>query len=430
MEEYKNRIVEQMTAQDNQLIRSVARMNADSLKAFELAVAELRQTDENQTTAVVDKDKLAKQLGIADGKHRERDIRMALQELAQNATFRMFSDEDRGKNVIIKPIEKIEWATGSENQQIEITFSQSVMPYIVNLKRNFTQYSLTTLARLESRFSVVLYKMFCLYYRQYEYYKGRTAERMQFKEPIVSTEDLKRVTDTMTKYRGNFTAFERAVLAKAVKEINDKTEFDISYRKVKKGRSIVAVKFTILTEAEHKAEDEKLLDRMTMDFIGVQEKAQNVMAKPSFALLLGSQLISPLAVTDFDFVAGLDEIVSHYENFLENHRKELLTKHLDYVKAHMIAEPKDLAEYLKSAFEDYLTQLKEKAKIGENGDKASTGKSEEIFGDFDRQLKKQLEKSMEETGCSSEEELMKNTLADIDRLKQQRYGNKRQNDKK
>ena len=60
------------------------------------------------------------------------------------------------------------------------------------------------------------------------------AERMQFKEPIVSTEDLKRVTDTMTKYRGNFTAFERAVLAKAVKEINDKTEFDISYRKVKK----------------------------------------------------------------------------------------------------------------------------------------------------------------------------------------------------
>ena len=92
MEEYKNRIVEQMTAQDNQLIRSVARMNADSLKAFELAVAELRQTDENQTTAVVDKDKLAKQLGIADGKHRERDIRMALQELAQNATFRMFSD--------------------------------------------------------------------------------------------------------------------------------------------------------------------------------------------------------------------------------------------------------------------------------------------------------------------------------------------------
>ena len=105
-------------------------------------------------------------------------------------------------------------------------------------------------------------------------------------------------------------------------------------------------------------------------------------------------------------------------------------KHLDYVKAHMIAEPKDLAEYLKSAFEDYLTQLKEKAKTGENGDKTSTGKSEEFSENFDRQLKKQLEKSMEETGCSSEEELMENTLADIDRLKQQMYGNDRQNDKK
>lgn len=424
MKIYGDRIVEQMTAQDNKLIRSVARMNTSSLKAFELAVAELRQTDEAQTTTVIDKDKLASQLGIADGKHRERDIRSALQELAQNATFRMFSDEDSGRNVIIKPIEKIEWATGSENQQIEITFSQSVMPYIVNLKRNFTQYSLATIARLESRFSVVLYKMFCLYYRQYEYYRGDKADRMHFKEPVVSTEDLKRVTDTTTKYRGNFTAFERAVLEKAVKEINTKTEFDISYRKIKKGRNIVAVKFTIDTEAERKAENEKMLDGMATGFMDVRAKAQEVMAKPSFALLLGAQLVSPLAVTDFEFVAGLGGVVSLYENFLKSHRKETLTKHLDYVKAHMTSEPTDLDGYLRVAFEDYLAQLNEK-----NKKKATANGKKELFGDFDRRMQEQTEKEMEEQGCRTEEELMEKQLAEIDRLKQQMYGNERQNDK-
>ena len=51
------------------------------------------------------------------------------------------------------------------------------MPYLINLKSNFTQYLITDIMELNSKCSIILYKWFSMYYNQYEKYNENGQRR-------------------------------------------------------------------------------------------------------------------------------------------------------------------------------------------------------------------------------------------------------------
>ena len=93
-------------------------------------------------------------------------------------------------------------------------------------------------------------------YNQYEHYSvkgGRRAEQVEnYRNPSISVKELREITDTVNEYP-RFDNFERRVLKIALKEINAHTSFNVSYEKVKKGRSIDSIVFHI--EKKRTADD-------------------------------------------------------------------------------------------------------------------------------------------------------------------------------
>ncbi|MDN6948962.1 RepB family plasmid replication initiator protein, partial [Enterococcus faecium] len=121
-------------------------------------------------------------------------------------------------------------------------------PYLIELKENFTQYLLSDIAQLNSKYSIILYKWLSMNFNQFEYYQHTNNRREiqldEYQNPIITIEELRRLTNTENEYK-HFPMFEKRILKVAEKEINQYTTLNISYEKIKVGRSINAIQFHI-----------------------------------------------------------------------------------------------------------------------------------------------------------------------------------------
>ena len=93
-------------------------------------------------------------------------------------------------------------------------------------------------------------------YNQYEHYSvkgGRRTEQVEsYRNPSISMQELREMTDTVTDYK-RFDHFETRVLKNAIEEIDTHTSFNVTYDKIKKGRSIDSIVFHI--EKKRMADD-------------------------------------------------------------------------------------------------------------------------------------------------------------------------------
>ncbi|WP_425292017.1 replication initiation protein [Enterococcus faecalis] len=85
-------------------------------------------------------------------------------------------------------------------------------------------------------------------YNQYEHYSnkgGRRAEQVEsYRNPSILVKELRIMSDTVNEYK-DFRNFDKWVLKKPIEEINKYTSFNVSYDKIKKGRSIDSIVFHI-----------------------------------------------------------------------------------------------------------------------------------------------------------------------------------------
>ena len=104
----------------------------------------------------------------------------------------------------------------------------------------FTKLELQEFNLFNSKFSLIILE----FLKQYEKLKNI---------PEVSIDELRRITDTQKKYP-NFSDFEKRVLKVAVSEINESTNYDVSYELVTKYTSrrpkVSAVQFYLTKKAE------------------------------------------------------------------------------------------------------------------------------------------------------------------------------------
>ena len=258
-----NELEKRKVVEHNSLITSIAKMDKTPLKMFELAVSciDTEKPLEDNTVYLSKKDLFAF-FKVSDNDKHSR-FKEAVEKMQKQAFFKIKSNKALGiEYESIVPIPYVKWT--DYNDEVLIRFSPEIIPYLVNLKKNFTQHALSDIAELNSKYSIILYRWLSMNYNQYEHYSvkgGRRAEQVEnYRNPSISVKELREITDTVNEYP-RFDNFERRVLKIALKEINDHTSFNVSYEKVKKGRSIDSIVFHI--EKKRTADDNsyKLDDR-------------------------------------------------------------------------------------------------------------------------------------------------------------------------
>lgn len=143
--------------------------------------------------------------------------------------------------VIEIPIGKKDWLVAtwassvryrSSEGTVEFSFDSKLKPYLLQLKNQFTSYKLTNILSLKSSYSIRLYELMK---------KWQHLGRWE-----CSIEELRGILGAkLVKSYLVYGNFKNRVLLPALVELNDKTDVQISFSEIKKGRKVERIEFTI-----------------------------------------------------------------------------------------------------------------------------------------------------------------------------------------
>ena len=362
-----NDLEKRKVVEHNALIQSVAKMQKTALKMFELAVSciDTDKIPENNTVYLSKKELFSFFEVSSSSKHSQ--FKEAIEFMQKQAYFKIKSNKALGiEYESIVPIPYVKW--NDYNDEVLIRFSPEIMPYLINLKAEFTQYKISELQKLNSKYSIILYRWLSMSYNQYEHYSnkgGRRAEQVEaYQNPSITVKELRAITDTVNEYK-HISNFFKRIIEEPLEEINAHTSFNVSYEKVKKGRSIDSIVFHI--EKKRMADDNsyKLDDKVYQEGNKVKEETEDKLAieamKSKYTkLLIENFLLSPLEMTDTATMAGLQKnVYPLYDELKELRGLNGVKDHLSYVSSKREEYSKhNIAKYLKKAIEQYLPTVK------------------------------------------------------------------------
>ena len=362
-----NELSKRKVVEHNSLITSIAKMDKTPLKMFELAVS-LIDTDNppQDQTVYLSKQEMFAFFKVNDNDKNSR-FKQAIEKMQKQAFFQIKKEQDKGfKFVSIVPIPYVEWTDYSD--EVKIEFHREIMPYLINLKNNFTQHALSDIAELNSKYAIILYRWLSMNYNQYEHYSvkgGRREEQVEsYRNPKIGIRELREMTDTVNEYQ-RFDRFESYILKNSLKEINAHTTFNVTHEKVKKGRSIDSIVFHITkkqvaADSSYKQDDPvyiegKIRQEETEDMLTVK-----AIKSPYTKLLMEQFLLSYIDLTDTTILSGLQKnVYPLYDELKELRGLKGVKEHLAYIRDKQDDySKKNIAKYLKKSIEQYLPIVK------------------------------------------------------------------------
>lgn len=127
--------------------------------------------------------------------------------------------------------------------KIEFAFSPELKPYLLQLKKAFTSYRLSNILSLKSTYAIRLYELMK---------KWQHLGRWE-----VSIEHLKEKLGIQKDKYKQYGHFKSRVIQSAVEEVNEKTDVQVTFNEIRKGRKVVKIEFTI----KHCKDKELTLDK-------------------------------------------------------------------------------------------------------------------------------------------------------------------------
>jgi len=362
-----NEIEKRKVVEHNSLITSIAKMQKTALKMFELAVSCIDTENPPKDNIIyLSKKELFSFFDVSSASKHTR-FKEAIEYMQKQAFFQIKEEKNKGYEMTsIVPIPTVKW--NSYNDDVMIQFNQFIMPYLIDLKAEFTQYKISELKELNSKYSLILYRWLAMNYSQYEHYSvkgGRRAEQVEaYRNPSIIVKELREITDTINEYT-RFQSFENRVLKNAIEEINAHTSFNVSYEKVKKGRSIDSIVFHIekkrtADDNSYKLDDKAYQDEKTQKETDNRLLAGESLQSPYTKLLSENMLLFPNDFMDIKTMAGLQKnVYPLYDELKDLRGLNGVKDHLSYVSSKQEAYSKrNVAKYLKKAIEQYLPTVK------------------------------------------------------------------------
>ena len=208
--------------QSNNLILATHRMNIQQMRLFFYACSQY-QGDLDIEVSIDDINRI---LAYQGGNQREI-IKNAIPTLMQSALVHI--DDENGERWSIAITDSY---IKNDNKTVRFTFNKTVQKELEEL-RGYTWLYLSNLTGLSSTYAV----------RIYEFFAMRLGSQNKKDTFDFDLNKLRIYLDCTNKLE-DFRNFERTVLKKAEKEINEKTNIKMSYKKIKTGRSITSILFT------------------------------------------------------------------------------------------------------------------------------------------------------------------------------------------
>lgn len=157
----------------------------------------------------------------------EKHVYNEMEKASDNLFQRWIRIEDPNQ------VDKFRWITAKTTYkkgegQIGFSFSPEILPYLQQLKEQFTKYRLGDISSLKSIYSIRLFEMLM----QFQNTGIALIDVQEFKERLG-------ISDKYADYRN----LKKKVIEPAINELNQKSHFNITFKGTREGRAIKNLEF-------------------------------------------------------------------------------------------------------------------------------------------------------------------------------------------
>ena len=210
----------------NSLIEASYRLTLDEMRLLALTIGTMNPKSDQQVFEF-SVSEFVNQFPEVNADRAYTQIKSAIERISE----RWVKTEDE------RHVTKFRWVSSQtyfkKEGRFKIALTNEIMPYLTQLKGQFTQYQLNHISGFSSVHAIRLYELFTQYKRLGERY--------------ISVEDLKKWLQLEDKY-DRYNNLNQWVLIPALSEINEKSDLFVGYEPIKRGRKIIGVEFNITHE--------------------------------------------------------------------------------------------------------------------------------------------------------------------------------------
>ena len=222
---------ENYVVMSNDLIKGKSNLSLNELKLLRMTIMQVMKEDTDFLTYQVSIVELAKSLGIA-----RQNLYVEVMEMCKHLMQEIvFIGDGNPKH----KWEMFQWCSKCRYNDgiITIKLHEDLKPYLLELKKHYTQYVLQDILLLKTVYSVRMYELIV------EEMKSRVyADKIATVELSIDT--IRKATNTEDKYEQTAMLKVR-VIDSAIAEINEKLGYRITYVPIKRSRKIVGYRFTV-----------------------------------------------------------------------------------------------------------------------------------------------------------------------------------------
>jgi plasmid replication initiation protein len=148
--------------------------------------------------------------------------------------------------------------------KVTVYFDKISVPFLIQLKKHYTQYSLFYTLAMKSSYSIRLYELLKSY------------QNLGVLE--ITFDDLRERLDVTSEYYSKFGVFRQKILDASLQEIERFTDLHIEFETIRKGRVINKIKFIICEKRQDYSEYHQLYKDINEN-IGAQRKRKRKNSK-------------------------------------------------------------------------------------------------------------------------------------------------------
>ncbi len=253
-----------LIVKDNKLIEAKYSLSTLQQKVLLQAIAKIVPTDEKHIYKFSIMD-FAENVNLKGSKTIYSQMATICNQLTKLPSF--YIKKDNGG------IAYINWVASAEyipkEAVVEVEFSQKLMPYLIELKEQFTTYYLANIMTLKSSFSIRVFELL----KQYEKLGKRRIELDELRK-LVGTTEINENGEVIREDYPLYANFKSRVLIPAQKELKQKTDIYFNFNEIKQSKKVIAIEFEILENTKNKEKIQNVTDyeQISIDILNLQKE--------------------------------------------------------------------------------------------------------------------------------------------------------------
>jgi len=228
------------------------------------------------------------------------------------------------------------WISGTRYEKgsgmVTLKFNPDLKPYMLQLKEKFTQYQLSNVLSMKSKYSP----------RVYEILKCNEFKKQGYIE--IEIEELRKLLKAENVYP-KYNDFKRFIVERTQKELKKLTDIDFDFEETKTGRKVTSLKFNIrsnkLKRSKKVTQSFPIADEIAATSMKLEELEEENLIKKVMTIMNDHKITFLEARKIYDSSKGNIELITRvYNNFKNKKANNFIGLLIDQVRPGVFKENK------------------------------------------------------------------------------------------